>query len=176
MKNVDKTLLPVHWRANKKTWMTESLFKDWFFNCFISEVEAYLKDINLDFKLLLLLDNAPGHPKDLQQPNVKVIFLPPNTTSLIQPINQGIIATFKAFYIRRTFQAILDKLDVDPALTLTMVWKSFTIFDCVNIVAAAKEKVRKSTLNVSWRNIWSSVVLEKKSSFTNNRRLIPMHH
>jgi hypothetical protein len=87
MKNVDKTLLPVHWRANKKTWMTGSLFKDWFFNCFIPEVEAYLKDINMDFKLLLLVDNAPGHPKDLHHPNVKVIFLSPDTTSLIQPID-----------------------------------------------------------------------------------------
>jgi hypothetical protein len=65
------------------------LFKDLFFNCFISEVEAYLKDINLDFKVLLLVNNAPGYPKDLHHPNVKLIFLPPNTTSLIQPIDQG---------------------------------------------------------------------------------------
>jgi hypothetical protein len=49
MKNVDKTSLPVYWRANKKAWMTGILFKRLFFNCFIPEVEAYLKDINLDF-------------------------------------------------------------------------------------------------------------------------------
>jgi hypothetical protein len=114
--------------------------------------------------VLLLVDNASGHPKDLHHLNVKVIFLPSNTTSLIQPIDQGIIATFKANYIRRTFQAILEKLDDDPALTLTMVWKSFTILDCVNNVAAAKEEVRKSTLNCSWRNIWPSVVLEKNQA------------
>jgi hypothetical protein len=39
--------------------------------------------------------------------------------------------------------------------------KSFTILNCVEIVAAAKNEVRKSTLNGSWRNIWPSVVLEK---------------
>jgi hypothetical protein len=61
---------------------------------FIPEVESHLKKINLDSKVLLLLDNAPGHPNKLNHPNVKVIFLPPNTTSLIQPIDQGIIATF----------------------------------------------------------------------------------
>jgi hypothetical protein len=66
------------------------LFKDWFFNCFIPEVKAYLKDIYLDFKVLLLVDNTAGHPKDLYHPNLNVIFLPPNTTSLIQPIDQGI--------------------------------------------------------------------------------------
>jgi hypothetical protein len=67
--------------------MTGRLFKDWFFNCFIPEVEAYLKDIKLDFKDLLLVYNAAGHQKDLYHPNAKVIFLPPNATSLIQPIN-----------------------------------------------------------------------------------------
>jgi hypothetical protein len=70
------------------------LFKDWFFNCFIPEDEAYLKDINLDFKVLLLVDNAPGHPKDLYHLNVKVIFLPLKTISLLQLIDQGSIATF----------------------------------------------------------------------------------
>jgi hypothetical protein len=52
-------------------------------------------------------------------------------------------------------------LDVDPALTLTIVWKSFTILNHVEMVAEAKNEVRKSTLNGSWRNIWPSVVLEK---------------
>jgi hypothetical protein len=91
-----------------------------------------------------------------------VNFLPPNTTSLIQPIDQGIIVTFKAYYIKRTFRAILDKLDDNPALKLTMVWKCLTILDCVKIVAAAKEEVRKSSLNGSWRNI--------KKNFTSNRK------
>ena len=36
-------------------------------------------------------------------PNVQIVFLPPNTTSLIQPMDQGVIATLKAFYRRITF-------------------------------------------------------------------------
>ncbi|XP_054734505.1 tigger transposable element-derived protein 1-like [Anastrepha obliqua] len=43
---------------------------------------------NIDFKVLLILDNAPGHPKDLNHPNVEIVFLPPNTTSIIQPLDQ----------------------------------------------------------------------------------------
>jgi hypothetical protein len=45
-----------------------------------------------------------------------------------------------------------------------MVWESFTIIDCVNIVAATKEEVRKFTLNGSWRNMWPSVVLKKNKA------------
>ena len=52
---------------------------------------------------VLLLDNAPGHPPHLDDfhPDVKVVYLPPNTTSLIQPMGQGVIATFKRYYTRR---------------------------------------------------------------------------
>jgi len=48
--------------------------------------------------ILLLIDNAPGHVVDEEEralSNVKVEFLPPNTTSKIQPMDAGIIAAFK---------------------------------------------------------------------------------
>lgn len=41
MKNIDNTQLPVFWRPNKKAWMTQDLFKDWFYNCFIPAVETH---------------------------------------------------------------------------------------------------------------------------------------
>ncbi|XP_054089838.1 tigger transposable element-derived protein 1-like [Zeugodacus cucurbitae] len=92
LKGIDKTKLPVHWMANKKAWVTASLFKDWFLNHFVPEVREYLRSKQLDFKVLLVIDNTPGHP-DISHKNVKIMFLPPNTTSLIQPLDQGIIAT-----------------------------------------------------------------------------------
>ena len=159
LKSLYKTKLPVHWRSNKKAWITASLFKDWFLNCFVSEVEKYMLRKNLNFKVLLLLDNATGHPRELSHPNVKVVFLPPNTTSLIQPLDQGVISTFKAYYIRRTFKKKLDEMDSDSSLTVSQVWKNFTILDCVKLVALAVEELRPSTLNGSWKPIWPEVVL-----------------
>lgn len=49
LKNQNKNNLPVFWRANKKAWVTSAIFCDWFWNCFVSEVETYLKKKNLDF-------------------------------------------------------------------------------------------------------------------------------
>ncbi|GFT15342.1 tigger transposable element-derived protein 1 [Trichonephila clavipes] len=73
--------------ANPKAWMTTAIFTEWFNNCFVPEVEAYMKQKSLDFKVLLIVDNAASHPQ-LEHPNVQLVFLPPNTTSLIQPLDQ----------------------------------------------------------------------------------------
>lgn len=75
---------------------------------------------NIPFKILLIVGNAPGHPPfigDLH-PNNKVVFLPPVTTSLIQPMGQGVITAFKAYCLRRAFpQAVAaSEEDTDPIL------------------------------------------------------------
>jgi hypothetical protein len=46
-------------------------------------------------KFLLFVDNATSHPKDLKLKNIKIVFLPPNTTSIRQPLDQDIIKNFK---------------------------------------------------------------------------------
>ncbi|GLV46516.1 hypothetical protein CBL_20845 [Carabus blaptoides fortunei] len=59
LKGVNKNTVPVHWKANSKAWVTGNLFREWFLEFFMPEVENYLKEKNLNFKVLLLLDNAP---------------------------------------------------------------------------------------------------------------------
>jgi hypothetical protein len=56
-------------------------------------------------KVLLLLDNFSGHELGVELvggkqglPNVRIEWLPPNTTSYWQPLDQGIIASFKLQY------------------------------------------------------------------------------
>ncbi|GFU25739.1 tigger transposable element-derived protein 1 [Trichonephila clavipes] len=145
LKGKDLKQLPAHWMANPKAWMTTAIFKEWFNNCFVPEVEAYIKKKSLDFKVLLIVDNAASHPQ-LEHPNVQLVFLPPNTTSLIQPLDQGIIATFKKYYIKTTCKFILNKLE-NESLTVKDVWKQFSIFDCLIHAASASAQIRPRTLN-----------------------------
>ncbi|XP_065265437.1 tigger transposable element-derived protein 1-like [Emys orbicularis] len=93
LKDKNKTLLPVFWQSNKKAWVTAALFLDWFHECLILEVKRYIEEKGLDFKVLLIVDNAPGHPVALRfaHNDVEVVFLPPNTTSILQPLDQGVI-------------------------------------------------------------------------------------
>jgi hypothetical protein len=62
-KGKNKNLLLVFWQSNKRAWVTAALFLDWFHQCLIPEVKWYLEEKALDFKVLLIVDNAPGHPE-----------------------------------------------------------------------------------------------------------------
>lgn len=42
-------------------------------------------------KVLLLIDNCPAHPQTENFTNLNVAFLPPNTTSILQSMNQWVI-------------------------------------------------------------------------------------
>lgn len=144
--------------ANKKAWMTAFLFKEWFLNCFVPEVREYLRCKKLDFKVLLIVDNAPSHLV-IEHPNIKVMFLPPNTTSLIQPLDQWIIAAFKAYYIKHSFKFILNKIN-NSDINITDAWKAFTIKDCINCINCGINELQKTTLNKCWKNLWKDVVLQ----------------
>jgi len=80
LKNKNKQVLPVYWRANRKAWVKSELLMDWFHTCFVPQVERYLAGKNLLFKVLLLLDNAPGHPMDLNETSSSIIFIILQTT------------------------------------------------------------------------------------------------
>ena len=48
---------------------------------------------------MLLIFNVPGHSKALMKMynEVHVVFLPAKTTSILQPIEEGVILTFKSY-------------------------------------------------------------------------------
>ena len=45
-------------------------------------------------KILLVIDNAPSHRFLNDYSNIKIFFLPPNTTGTLQPMDQGVIRSF----------------------------------------------------------------------------------
>ena len=59
----------------------------------------------------MVLDNATSHPnaETLERENgmFKVIFLPPNTTSPLQPMDQSVIETEKRLYKKQLLRKIL---------------------------------------------------------------------
>ena len=103
-KNINKDALPVRYYAQRSAWMDCSIFTTWFQNEFVPSVKKYLRDNKLSYKALLLLDNATSHPSSdvlrSSDGNIMAMYLPPNTTSLIQPMDQGVLVTVKRHYKR----------------------------------------------------------------------------
>lgn len=134
-----KASLPVVWRSNRNDWVTPSIFQEWFTGCFCPAVESYCASHGLPHRALLLLDSAPCHPAHLVglSAHVRVEFLPKNTSALIQPMNQGIIATFKAHYLRRTLgQLVQETAGADPP-SVRVFWCRYTVVTAVDNIAEA---------------------------------------
>ena len=93
---------PVHYDASESAWMMQALFSCWFHHCFVPEVKQHLRDQGMpeDSKVILILDNSRAHPPahELVSGNIFAVFLPPHVTSLIQPMDQGIVANIKHIY------------------------------------------------------------------------------
>ena len=139
------------WSSNKKAWVTQTLFSNWFTTHFIPEVQAYYEEEGLDFRILLLLDNAPGHRKDLGEnlAGDEVLYMPPNTTSLIQPMDQGVIRAFKAGYLSLFLHRCTESEESD----YQQIVKNYNIKDCVIASVAAWKKVKLSTMTNAWNNL-----------------------
>ena len=77
--------LPVTYKANKNAWTTAQTFEEW-----LKEFDRDMDKANR--KVCLLLDNCSAHNVNTDSLKAtELIFLPPNTTSVIQPLDQGII-------------------------------------------------------------------------------------
>ena len=55
----------------------------------------------IPFKILLLVDNASGHPRILMEMyETDVVYTATDTTSILQPMDLEVISTFKSYYLR----------------------------------------------------------------------------
>jgi hypothetical protein len=102
-KNVNRDSFGCKYRSNPKAWMTQVIFLEW-----LKRFDARMAGRNV----LLIMDNCSAHIPLMQLAsivtlcNTTVFYLPPNTTSKIQPCDAGIIRSFKA-YNRRCFNRLL---------------------------------------------------------------------
>lgn len=163
LKNLSKNSLPVYYRANKKARMTQPLFEDWFLNCFVPSVQHYCLKNGVPFKIMLLL-SAPGYPQHLDNlhPDVKVVYLPKNITSVLQPMDQGAIAMFKAFYLRTTFSQAIAATENDK-VNLRDFWKSYSILDCIKNIKSAWDEMTDKCMQSIWKKCIKRFVINFES-------------
>lgn len=109
---------------------------------------------NLPGGALLILDNAPSHPVEEElvgdNGNIRVCYMPPNVTPLIQPMDQNAINITKLHYKNLIMTKILSENDK----SVDQIIKELTIKDAVIFLAAAWNKLKESTI----KNCWSKIL------------------
>ncbi|UYV62923.1 hypothetical protein LAZ67_2002512 [Cordylochernes scorpioides] len=110
---------PADYANSARAWMTSYLFEKWLLNL----DKKFTKEKR---KVILFIDNCTAHNSIPPMENVEVIFFPANMTSVIQPMDKGVIKNLKHFYRRFLVENILTgdseafkiKLDVLQASRL----------------------------------------------------------
>ena len=78
MKGILKYRLPVIWTSNRKAWVMQLIFSEWYSKHFCHSVLQFCYQNSLPQKAPLLLDNTPGYPPNLEdvksELEVKIVF------------------------------------------------------------------------------------------------------
>ena len=101
--------------------------------------------------MLLLVDNAGGHNISKEKlsllRNVKLEYLPPNTTHTLQPLDAGIINTFKTKYKTLLINSFIKQIDSDePQLNLP------NVYDALYLIVKAWKLVTSECIYNCWRH------------------------
>ena len=115
--------------------MDSTLFEEW-----VHELDVKFQKENR--KIALIIDNCPAHPTIIDLSNVKLIFLPPNTTSVSQPKDQGVIKCLKAFYRLRLVNLMIKRLEQSQDLPKILIICALQL-----LVTSWNDETKTTTVN-----------------------------
>ena len=136
LKNCAKSTLPVLYKWNNKAYMTACLLTRWFTNYLNTTVEIYCSG-NDSFQNITAHWQCTGHPRALMKMyKINVVFMLANTTPILKPVDQGVLLSFKSYYLRNTFHKVIAAMDSDSSdgswkSQWKTSWKGFTILDAI---------------------------------------------
>ncbi|KAL3286521.1 hypothetical protein HHI36_001026 [Cryptolaemus montrouzieri] len=122
--------LPVDYESNRKAWMTSDIFIKWVRNCDREE------------KILLLVENCPSPNLRLEKHNFH--FLPPNT-SVLQPMDQGIIRALESNFRKNVILKLVASLDANED-TSSAKHPKITILDAILMIYDVWNKLKSTTV------------------------------
>lgn len=159
-KGQNMDLLPVKYSGQTNAWMTSELFHSWFHDDFVPTVRKELVAMKEEPKAVLVLDNCSAHPEACElvsaDRNIFAHFLPANVTSLIQPMDQGVLQAIKMRYKKKLLRKLI--IGDDLGESIVDIIKSVTMKTVTEFVAEAWREIQPITLRRSWQKI---IAMEK---------------
>ena len=92
--------------SQANAWIDTALFEKWFRNEFVPHVKRRTGE-----PVVLLVDNCGGHDASMVVDNVSLISLPPNCTSVHQPLDMGLLVAMKRRYKKYMMFEWLEMLE-----------------------------------------------------------------
>ena len=156
---------PISYKGQTNAWMDRTLFSFWFHDIFLRAVRNWTEE-----PAVLLLDNCAGHDPDIADPlgQVEVIYLPPNVTSVYQPLDQGVIASQKACYRKLLLMRLVETSELSDELaeeaSLAKRGRKGLRYGCPATVLDACQLIKKS---------WDTVTAETVSNCWRHAKILP---
>ena len=130
--------------------MDTEIFSWWFHKQFVPFVRAKLSDMGLEEKAILFLDNCLAHPEaeDLISNDGKITarFFRPNVTTLIQPMDQGVLESMKRVYRKNLLRDRISKTSNEMIPFL----KEINMLDVIKRISIAWDQVASDSIRKSW--------------------------
>jgi hypothetical protein len=137
-KNIKR--LPTKYHTNNKAWMTTNIFSS-----FLRSLDASMVAKNRN--ILLFVDNCAVHPKDtLFLRNVKVIRYLENCTSVLQPLDLGVIKCYKQLYKKHLMQTAVYLMDAGKDTK-----KKMNMLEALHYTVAALQQITQQTIENCFR-------------------------
>ena len=124
--------LPCKCTNQEKSWMDSDIFTRW-----LKELDR--KMIAEGRKITMIVDYCPAHPHVEGLQAVELIFLPPNITSKLQPMDQGVIRSLKAKYRSAVVKLYITRIESGKELP------KISILDAMKFLVQAWNRVSKDT-------------------------------
>ena len=133
--------MQVDWYATRKAWMTGETHHE-----ILTKLNADMRRSNRH--ILYTCDNASCH-QDRGYSNIEVLMLPPNATSVVQPMDQGIIRSTKRRYKTKLAERYLSVCEQDKDAKAML--KSLDVVQATNMLAAAWRETPSSIIQNCFR-------------------------
>ncbi|XP_029655237.1 tigger transposable element-derived protein 6-like [Octopus sinensis] len=132
--NIGKYVTYIH---SNKALMNREIFNKWLsdFDCELAKKKR---------KILLAIDQCPSHQIIVTLNSIEILFLPPRTSSLLQPMDQGIIKCFKAEFTNLKINDIIEKVEAGE--------------NCQNAINAITLKTAATLTFFAWNKVTPTTI------------------
>jgi hypothetical protein len=156
---------PCKYRHNKMTWMSCTLFEE-----FLQTLNAKMAAKHTN--ILLFIDNCAAHPKNVAYLcNVHVEFLPPNITSVVQPMDHGVIKVLKHQSQKWLVGSMLQLIKINPGAKNLNNFR-LSVLDAMHFLAASWDLISAAVISNCFRKAGFLEVVNEGDEIDNQMECI----